>query len=210
MELVDLVFSNFLLKGVARKDILDLMEQFGLIANFSSLKTGEKYFVPSQLKTPPDSLCSTAPTTLDPCALFVYFVSGSVPLGLFTRLVSRSVRWCSDAGPTQPPTLYQNGAWFVIGKQTLHDFVLICKKQFIKFLSSKETNLSRSRWMAQVRWRCRFVSLWRQLCKFCHVISIKVDCSIIFGSPVRIVSGKNVQAIIRLHVLMKIVFTSLR
>ena len=63
--------------------------------------------------------------------------------------------------------------------------------------------------MTQVRWRCRFVSLWRQLSKFCHVISIKVDCSIKFGSPVRIVSGKNAQAIIRLHVLMKIVFTSL-
>ena len=27
--------------------------------------------------------------------------------------------------------------------------------------------------MTQVRWRCRFVSLWRQLSKFCHVISIK-------------------------------------
>ena len=133
MELVDLVFSNFLPKGVARKNILDLMEQFGLIAKFSSSKTGEKYFVPSQLKTPPDSLCSMAPTTLDPCPLFVYFVSGSVPFGLFTRLVSRSVRWCSEAGPTQPPTLYQNGAWFVIGKQIVHDFVLICKKQFIKF-----------------------------------------------------------------------------
>ena len=133
MELVDLVFSNFLLKGVARKDILDLMEQFGLIAKFSSSKTGEKYFVPSQLKASPDSLCSMAPSRLDPCPLFVYFVSGSVPHGLFTRLVSRCVRWCSEAGPTQPPTLFQNGAWFVIGKQTFHDFVLICKKQFIKF-----------------------------------------------------------------------------
>ena len=133
MELVDHVFSKFLLKGVAKKDILDLMEQFGLIAKFSSSKTGEKYFIPSQLKAPPDSLCSLAPTTVDPCPLFVYFVSGSVPHGLFTRLVSRSVHWCSEVGPNQPPTLYQNGAWFVIGKQTFHDFVLICKKQFIKF-----------------------------------------------------------------------------
>ena len=139
MELVDLVFSNFLLKGVARKDILDLMEQFGLIAKFSSSKTGEKYFVPCQLKASPDSLCSMAPTRLDPCPLFVYFVSGSVPFGLFTRLVSRSVRWCSEAGPTQHPTLYQNGAWFVIGKQTFHDFVLICKKQFIKFFIRQRT-----------------------------------------------------------------------
>ena len=140
MELLDHVFSKFLLEGVARKDILDLMEQFGLIAKFSSSKTGEKYFVPSQLKASPDSLCSMAPSRLDPCPLFVYFVSGSVPHGLFTRLVSRSVRWCSEAGPTQPPTLYQNGAWFVIEKKTVHDFVLICKKQFIKFFI-KQRNL---------------------------------------------------------------------
>ncbi|CAH3178757.1 unnamed protein product [Porites evermanni] len=141
MELVDLVFFNFLLKGVARKDILDLMEQFGLIAKFSSSKTGDKYFVPSQLKASPDSLCSMAPTRLDPCPLYVFFVSGSVPHGLFTRLVSRSVRWCSEAGPTQSPTLYQNGAWFVIGKQTFHDFVLISKKQFIKFFIKQRNQL---------------------------------------------------------------------
>ena len=140
MELVDLVFSKFLLEGVARKDILDLMEQFGLIAKFTSSKTGEKYFIPSQLQTPPDSLCSLAPTTVDPCPLFVYFVSGSVPHGLFTRLVSRSVHWCSEAGSTQPPKLYQNGAWFVIGKQTVHDFVLICKKQFIMFFIKQRSN----------------------------------------------------------------------
>ena len=133
MELLDHVFSKFLLEGVARKDILDMMEHFGLIAKFSSSKTGENYFVPSQLKASPDFLCSMAPTRLDPCPLYVYFVSGSVPHGLFTRLVSRSVRWCSEAGPTQPPTLYQNGAWFVIEKKTVHDFVLICKKQVIKF-----------------------------------------------------------------------------
>ena len=140
MELVNLVFSKFLLEGVARKDILDLMEQFGLIAKFTSSKTGEKYFIPSQLQTPPDFLCSLAPTTVDPCPLFVYFDSGSVPHGLFTRLVSRSVHWCSETGSTQPPKLYQNGAWLVIGKQTVHDFVLICKKQFIMFFIKQRNN----------------------------------------------------------------------
>ena len=73
MELVDLVFSNFLLKGVARKDILDLMEQFGLIAKFSSSKIGEKYFVPCQLNVSPDSLCSMVPSRLDPCFLLPSF-----------------------------------------------------------------------------------------------------------------------------------------
>ena len=143
MELVDLVFSNFLLKGVVRENILDLMEQFGLTEKFSSLKTGEKYFVPSQLKALPDSLCSMAPTTQDPCPLYVYFDSGSIPYGLFPRLVSRSIRWFSEAGPTQPPTLYESGAWFVIGKQTLHDFVLIYKKQFIKFFIKKRKQLQK-------------------------------------------------------------------
>ena len=51
----------------------------------------------------------------------------------FKRLVSRLVRWCSEAGPAQPLTLYQNGAWFVIGRKIIYDLVLICKKQFIKF-----------------------------------------------------------------------------
>ena len=88
MELVDHVFSDFLLKGVARKD-LDLMEQFGLIAKFSSLKTGEKYFIPSQLKAPPDSLpWRPQPSTLVLClftssaALFPMVCS----LGLFLAL----------------------------------------------------------------------------------------------------------------------------
>ena len=133
MELVDHVFSKFLLKGVVREDILDMMEQFGLIANFSPAKTDKKYFVPSQLKAPPDLLCAMVPSNSDPCPLYVYFVTGFIPHGLFTRLVSMLIRWCSETGPTQPPTLYQSGAWFVIGRQIVHDFVLICKKQFIKF-----------------------------------------------------------------------------
>ena len=110
-----------------------MMKQFGLIAKFTSSKNDEKYFVPCQLKMPPNSLCSMVPSSSDPCPLYVYFSTGFVPHGLFTLLVSRLVSWCSEAGPTQPPTLYRNGAWFIIGRQIIHDLVLICKKQFIKF-----------------------------------------------------------------------------
>ena len=139
MELLHHVFSKFLLNGVAKDDILDLMEQFGLIAKFSPCKTAEKYFVPCQLRMPPDSICAMVPSSSDPCPLYVYFVTGSVPHGLLTRLVSRLVRWCSKAGPAQPPTLYQNGAWFVIGRKIIYDLVLICKKQFIKFFVKQKT-----------------------------------------------------------------------
>ena len=112
---------------------MDMMKRFGLIAKFTSSKNDEKYFVPCQLKMPPNSLCSMVPSSSDPCPLYVYFSTGFVPHGLFTLLVSRLVSWCSEAGPTQPPTLYRNGAWFIIGRQIIHDLVLICKKQFIKF-----------------------------------------------------------------------------
>ena len=133
MKLVDHVFHKFRLDGVVRGDILGLMENFGLIAKFSPSKNDEKYFVPCQLKMPPNSLCAMVPSRSDPCSIYVYFVTGFVPHGLFTLLVSRLVRWCSEAGPTHPPTLYRNGAWFIIGRQIVHDLVLICKKQFIKF-----------------------------------------------------------------------------
>ena len=86
MELLHHVFSKFLLEGAAKDDILDLMEQFGLIAKFSPSKTDEKYFVPCQLRMPPDSICAMVPSSSDPCPLYVYFVTGSVPHGLFTRL----------------------------------------------------------------------------------------------------------------------------
>ena len=134
MELVDHVFSKLLLQGIVKDDILHMMEQFGLVAKFSPSSSDVKYFVPAQLKASPDDLSAVQPSPSDPCPLFVHFVVGFVPHGLFTQLVSRSIRWCSMVGSTQYPKLYQNGAWFVIGKQIIHHLILICKKRFIKIV----------------------------------------------------------------------------
>ncbi|RMX46704.1 hypothetical protein pdam_00015683, partial [Pocillopora damicornis] len=91
MELVDHVFSSFIDQGIIREDILDMMEQFGLIAKFSASLTDEKYFVPAQLKSPPEELCKMEPSSTDPCPLYLIFVHGFVPHGLFLQLVSRSI-----------------------------------------------------------------------------------------------------------------------
>ena len=131
MEHVDYVFSSFIQPGIIREDILDMMEQFGLIAKFSVSPNEEKYFVPAQLKSSPDELCKMKPSSTDPCPLYLLFVHGFVPHGLFLQLVSRSIRWCSKTWATHQPSLYQNGAWFIIGKD-IHDFVLICKTGFVK------------------------------------------------------------------------------
>ena len=138
MQLVDHVFSKFIQQGVIKDDILDMMEQFGLIAKFSPSPTEEKYFVPAQLKSSPEELCKMEPSHSDPCPLYLHFVHGFVPHGLFSQIVSRSIRWCCKTWPMRQPKLYQNGAWFVIGKQ-IHDFILICKTSFVKILLRQRT-----------------------------------------------------------------------
>lgn len=116
------------------------MEQFGLIAKFSLSPTNVKYFVPAQLKAPPDDLYAVEPTESDPCPLYLLFVGDFVPHGLFNQLVARSIHWCSKFGATQIPHLYQNGAWFVIGSRDLsHSFYMFCKKRFIKIVLIQRT-----------------------------------------------------------------------
>ena len=136
MELIDHVFSKFINQSFAQQDILDMMDKFGLIAKFTSTAFGTTYFVPAQLKTPPMKVCKLVPTPTDPCPLYLHFVGGFVPKGLFIRLVSSFISWCCKTWQqTPPPTLYQNGAHFVIvGEQIIYDFILLCKKNFIKIV----------------------------------------------------------------------------
>ncbi|RMX41337.1 hypothetical protein pdam_00021646, partial [Pocillopora damicornis] len=140
MELVDHVFSPLIQQGVNKGDILDMMEQFGLIAKYSPSPADVQYFVPCQLRSSPEELCKMEPSCTDPCLLYLHFQEGFVPHGLFTRLVSKSVAWCGANGSSQPPKLYQNGAWFVLEGRVIHDMILICKKKFIKILLRQRVN----------------------------------------------------------------------
>ena len=139
MELVDRVFSKFIQQGLVKEDILDMMERFGLIAKFSALPSDVKYFVPAQLKSPPEGLAKLEPSPTDPCPLYLHFVDGFVPHGFFSQFVSRSISWCSKIGSTQPPNLYRDGVWFVVGEQIIHDMILICKKKVIKISLRQRT-----------------------------------------------------------------------
>ena len=134
MEFVDHVFSPLIQQGVNKGDILDMMEQFGLIAKYSPSLADVQYFVPCQLRSSPEELCKVEPSSTDPCPLYLHFLEGFVPHGLFTRLVSKSVAWCGASGSSQPPKLYQNGAWFILEERVIHDMIMICKKKFIKIL----------------------------------------------------------------------------
>ena len=137
MALVDHVFTDFIQKGLHKQDILDMMELYGLIAKFSCLspdsKQEQRYFVPSQLTSSPSGLCEINPSQTDPCPLYLHFLDGFVPHGLFPQLLSKCTSWCSERGP-KVPQLYHNGGRFFIGKQTIFDLILICGKRFIKVM----------------------------------------------------------------------------
>ena len=134
MELVDHVFSKYCQQGLIKEDILNMMEQFGLIAKYFTRSTNEMYFVPCQLKTPPEALCEMEPSLPGPCALYLHFVGGFVPHGFFWQLVSRITKWCSKIGFTQPPRFFLTASRFVIKKKSIHQLILLCKKRFIKIV----------------------------------------------------------------------------
>ena len=136
MELVRHVFSKFIEgNSVAEKDILDMMEHFGLIAKFAmSTRQGAKYFVPAQLRSLPKVLCERNPSPPDPCPLYLDFFNGFVPHGIFYQLVSRCIGWCSENGYKRLPVLYDHAARFFIGQQFIHTLILLCKKKYIKIV----------------------------------------------------------------------------
>ena len=159
MDLVDDVFSKFIDKGFFKKDILDMMEQHGLIAKFliatDQNQDEQRYFVPTQLRSSPLKLCQIKPSECDPCPLVLHFLDGFVPHGLFPQLVSKFIDWCSENGFKKTPQLFNNGARLFIGKQITFALILICRKRFIKIVlktrnpsSSKSLSMNASNKMA--------------------------------------------------------------
>ena len=149
-ELVDHVFSKFIDKGLCKQDILDMMELHGLIAKFS-ISTDENqdkqiYFVPTQLRSSQPELCEIEPSEChgDPCPLVLHFLHGFVPHGLFPRLVSEFIHWCSENESKQIPELYNNGARFFITKQMTFTLILICRKRFIKIVLTTDPSSCKS------------------------------------------------------------------
>jgi len=111
-----------------------MMEQFGLIVKFESSLSGVQHFVPSQLRSPSEDLCKMEPSPSDPCPLYIHFPSGFVPHGLYSQLVSRCIKWCSENGSKLAPGLRDMACCLLITKKSTHKFILICKKRFIKIV----------------------------------------------------------------------------
>ena len=148
MELVRHVFSKFIKEdSVTEKDILDMMERFGLIAKFVA-STDIKYFVPAQLKSSPNDLCEIKPSECDPCPLYLNFSNGFVPHGIFYQLVSHCIHWCSEIGCKEPPSLFDHGARFFIKKQVVYQLIVLCKKKYIKIVLTRREQ-SREAYLAE-------------------------------------------------------------
>ena len=136
MKLVDHLFSKCCLQqGLIKKDILNMMEQFGLIVKITPPTNEIEYFVvPCQLKTPPQT--NPEMPLSDSCPLYLRFLGGFVPHGFFWQLVSRCSRWCpkGEFKHVQPPEVFLAASKFVIKKEHIHYLILLCKKRFIKVI----------------------------------------------------------------------------
>ena len=118
-----------------------MMELYGLIAKLSSTsdnKEEQTYFVPTQLNSPPSVLNEIMPSFGDPCPIFLHFLDGFVPHGLFPQFLSRCITWCSENGITTPQ-LFNNGARFFLGKPFDFNLILLCRKRFIKVILQRRT-----------------------------------------------------------------------
>ena len=136
MKLVDHLFSKCCLQqDLIKKDILNMMEQFGLIVKITPPTNEIKYFVvPCQLETPPQTNPEMALS--DPCPLYLHFLGGFVPHGFFWQLVSRCSRWCSESKfkHARPPKVFDAASEFIIEKERTHRLIFLCKKRFIKVI----------------------------------------------------------------------------
>ena len=134
LGLVDHVFSKYCEEGLIKEDILGMMEQFGLIVKFESSLTDVKYFTPSQLKKPSVRLSKMEPSPSDPCPLYIRFPGGLVPHGLYSQLVARCIKWCSESGFMREPVLRHMISSFTIKKEEAHHLILFCQKMFIRVI----------------------------------------------------------------------------
>ena len=145
MKLIDHVFSKCCQQqDLIKKDILNMMEQFGLIVKITfTSPTNEikSYFVvPCQLRTPPTINPEMALSASDPCPLYLHFLAEFVPHGFFWQLLSRCSRWCSESefNHVQPPNVFLAASKFVIKKEYIHHLILLCKKRFIKVILTQK------------------------------------------------------------------------
>ena len=154
-NLIDHIFKKFYLQGLAKMDILKLMEHFGLMAKISTSSTDEKYFVPAQVRTKDKSFPTEEPSNSDPCQLFMDFRPGFVPHGLFAQIEISSLRWVmkmnnrlekstlsssyeqAKTERTSDFQLFLNKAYFTIRRDITHCLKLSCKKRFIKIVLLK-------------------------------------------------------------------------
>jgi hypothetical protein len=134
MDLVDHVFEEIIENGEAKEDILAMMEYYGLIARFCRAEDSENlhYFVPVKLKSSPEGVLDVEPSPSDPCPLYLHFLDGFTPHGLYNCLVSKLIAWCSDEGYPHEPNIFRSVSRYFIGDPCQCDLLMICRKRFIK------------------------------------------------------------------------------
>ena len=126
-----------------KENLIEIMEKFSLLCLLPSDGGEKKYLVPSMLMSPPNDDANKLLSASFIPSLFVRFKRPSgkeyvqVPLGLFQRLVVKSLQWCTQEKLYKD--MYQNFARFPINPRG-HSVIFCCHSSSIQTVVYRDPN----------------------------------------------------------------------
>ena len=128
-----------------KENLIEIMEKFSLLCLLPSHGDEKEYLVPSMLMSPPNDDANKLLSASFIPSLFVRFKRPSgkeyvqVPLGLFQRLVVKSLQWCAHKDMYKD--MYQNFARFPIHPRG-HSVIFCCHSSSIQTVVYRDPNTS--------------------------------------------------------------------
>ena len=133
--LLEHVWGPLLSQEETSTSLLAIMERFSLLCPWpcSNASSGKQYLVPSMLKShPPKEIMKLVASAQIP-SLFLWFQSGQVPPGFFSRLVLQFFQWGQDEfWSAENPQLYADFARFYTSADDDCSVILLCHSSCIE------------------------------------------------------------------------------
>ena len=133
-SLLEHVWRPLFDKRETRESLTAIMERFSLLCSWpSNPESRKQYLVPSMLLSPPTDAVLKLLADVQIPSLYVKFISGRVPPGLFPRLVLQYFQWSNEECKSEMiPQLFQNFAIFHVHPDQGTAVSFLCRSSFIE------------------------------------------------------------------------------
>ena len=129
-DLINYTCQNLSLK-LSQHTLLSIMEKCNLVCRWDEQSGKVVYLVPSMLTAKPEEEISGLIGQGKLAPIYVKFLSGYVPYGLFCRFLISFGRCISREQPAKPPKPFANAVRFFIDQKSNYNVTLACFKSVI-------------------------------------------------------------------------------